>query len=309
MILKNHIFATLFASALAIAATGCSDSDDWQPGPETAPDCMGVYYGEISSNMIIGPDDSRLIPVTVGRGLTDKAAVVNINVVSAPEGVVVPATVEFAANEQTTQFFIDIENMPSKSSGTITLSLPEDVTSPYAAGTSGLSFNVSVSGAWIPVSDNVVLSTDGVYPDMNTKLYFLDGTNTFKLPDFFGSGLDLKFEMTTPGNGWTYIKPVSNYMDASTAYPDFGWGTYPYDGGWFLYDTENADYPFWTPDGVTYPEIYLLEFEDAYSYMQLVEDDDKNGFIYFNPYLYYYGGGGKFINMTFRFTTEFTPYQ
>ena len=137
--------------------------------------------------MIIGPDDSRLIPVTVGRGLTDKAAVVNINVVSAPEGVVVPATVEFAANEQTTQFFIDIENMPSKSSGTITLSLPEDVTSPYAAGTSGLSFNVSVSGAWIPVSDNVVLSTDGVYPDMNTKLYFLDGTNTFKLPDFFGS--------------------------------------------------------------------------------------------------------------------------
>ena len=187
MILKNHIFATLFASALAIAATGCSDSDDWQPGPETAPDCMGVYFGEISSNMIIGPDDSRLIPVTVGRGLTDKAAVVNINVVSAPEGVVVPATVEFAANEQTTQFFIDIENMPSKSSGTITLSLPEDVTSPYAAGTSGLSFNVSVSGAWIPVSDNVVLSTDGVYPDMNTKLYFLDGTNTFKLPDFFGS--------------------------------------------------------------------------------------------------------------------------
>ena len=87
MILKNHIFATLFASALAIAATGCSDSDDWQPGPETAPDCMGVYFGEISSNMIIGPDDSRLIPVTVGRGLTDKAAVVNINVVSAPEGV------------------------------------------------------------------------------------------------------------------------------------------------------------------------------------------------------------------------------
>lgn len=309
MILKNHIFATLFVSALAAAATGCSDSDDWQPGPETNPDCMGVYFGEISSSMIIGPDDSRLIPVTVGRGLTDNAVTVNINAVNVPDGVSVPSTVEFAANQQTTQFFIDVENMPSKTSGTITLSLPEDLTSPYAAGTSELSFRVSISGAWIPISNDVTLNTGGAYPEMKTRLLFLDGTNTFKLPDFFGSGLDLKFEMNTPGNGWTYIKPVSNYMDAAVAYPDFGWGTYPYDGGWFLYDTENDEYPYWSPDGVTYPEIYLLEFEDSYSYMQLIQDENNTGYISFEPYLYYYEGGGKYVPMTFSFTTEYTPYQ
>lgn len=309
MILKNHLFATLLVSSLTVVATGCSD-DDWQPGPESAPGCMGVYFGELSSyNMTIGPDDSRLIPVTIGRGITDGAVSVPITVTQIPDGVVVPETVEFAADQQTTQFYIDIENMASKSSGTISLSLPAELTSPYTAGTSELSLRVSVAGAWIPVSSNVTLNTGGTYPDMTTRLLYLDGTNTFKLPDFFGSGLDLTFEMANPGNGWTYIHPTGNYIDANIAYPDLGFGAYPYDGGWFLYDSANGYYPYWTPDGVTFPEIDLLEFEDMYSYMQLISDDNNSGFIYFNPYIYYSDGTGKFIPMTFSFTTEFSPYD
>ena len=306
----KHIFQVLLAAAAAAGMTACSDSDDWTPGPQAAPGCMGVYFGELSSyDITLGPDDSRLVAVTVGRSKTDEAATVPITIIEAPEGVVIPASVDFDADQQATQFFIDLENMPSKSSGTISLALPDDLTSPYAAGTSSISLKVAISGAWIPVSNSVTLSTDGVYPDMTTRLLYLDGTNTFKVPDFFGSGVDFIFTMSSPGNGWTYIKPSTNYIDAKQAYPDFGWGDYPYEGGWFLYDTANAEYPYWSPDGVTFPEIYLLEFEDDYCYMQLIEDEANNGFIYLNPYIYYYDGGGKFINMTFSFTTEFTPFD
>lgn len=309
MTLKNHICAALFVSALALAAAGCSD-DDWEPGPDTDPACMGVYFGEISSyDMTIGPDDSRLIPVTLGRGRSDEAATVALTVAQKPEGVVIPESVSFEAGQQTATFYIDLENMPSKSSGTVSLTLPPDMISPYAAGTGELTFKVSVSGAWIPVAEDVVLTSGGAYPDMTTRLLYLDGTNTFKIPDFFGSGLDLTFEMTNPGNGWTYFKPTSNFIDANTAYADFGWGAYPYAGGWFLYDTANAEYPYWSPDNATFPEIYLLEFEDSYCYMQLIQDENNTGFISMEPYLYYYEGGGKFVSMRFSFTTQFTPYE
>lgn len=292
-----------------MTTTGCTDSDDWQPGPDTAPDCMGVYFGETASSLIVGPDDSRLIPITIGRSKSDQAATVDINVVSAPEGVSVPSTVEFAANEQTKQFFIDIENMASKSSGTISLALPEDATSPYSAGTPSLSIDVTVSGAWIPVSNDVTLNTGDIYPEMKTKLYYLDGTNTFKLPDFFGSGLDLKFEMSTPGNGWTNFTPTVNYIDNKTVWADKGWGE-PYSAGWFLYDTATNEFPYWSPDGVTYPEIDMLEFENDGCYMQLIEDDSNSGYIVFNyAYIYYGDGSGKYVTLTYTFNTEYTPFQ
>lgn len=308
MIMKKHIRIACVAAAIAITATGCSD-DNWKPGPDINPDNISVYFDEMSSyNIVVEPDDSRLIPVTIGRANADNAVTVPIVTVECPEGAIVPENVDFAVGQHTATFYVDIENMPSKSRGDIVLKLPEDMTSPYGAGATDLSFKVTISGAWIPVADNVTLNTGGTYPDMTTKLYYLDGTNNFKLPDFLGSGLDLIFVMDTPGNGNTHIKPIKNFMDANLAYPDFGWGAYPYGNGWFLYDEAAAEYPYWSPDGVTFPEIYLIEFEDAYSYIQLITDSDNNGYISLEPYIYFADGTGKFITMSYTFKTIFSPY-
>lgn len=309
--MKKNILALLCLPALVLTAAGCSDNDDWHPGPDTAAGSMGVYFGEMSSSLVITPDDSRIIPVTIGRALADEAATVDIEVVSAPEGVVVPESVEFAKGQATAQIYIDIENMPSKSSGTVSLRLPGDVTSEYAAGTPSVSFKVTVSGAWVPVSTDVTLSTGGKYPEMKTSLYFLDGTNTFKLPDFFGSGLDLTFEMATPGNGWTRINPLSNFLDSKIAYKDMFGGSdvTPLESGWVLYNTKDDTYPdYFTPDGTGTPIDYF-EVVDDYTSMQLIQDESRSGYITIESYIYYVGGEGNgWVTLTYTFTTENTPY-
>ncbi len=308
MQIRNYITSVALLGMSAVLMTGCSDDDKWQPGPDTDPNNMSVYFEELSTyNLVVEPDDSRLIPVTVGRSKVGEAATVYLDVVECPEGVVIPQTIAFGANDQTTTFYIDLENMPSKSFGNISINLPEELTSPYGAGTTNLSFKVTISGAWIPVSTDVKL-TCSPYADMTTSLYYLDGTNNFKLPDFFGSGLDFVFTMDTPGNGWTYIQPIKNYYDATLAYPDLGWGAYPYDAGWFLFDDANDEWPWWCPDGVTYPEIDMLEFEKAYAYMTLKGDDGK-GWIYLSAYAYMSDGSGKYIDLNYSFTPEFTPYE
>lgn len=308
--MKQHKYIRVAVAAVAaVLATACSDSDNWAPGPDTPADCQQVYFAEMSSyNIVVEPDDSRLIPVTIGRANTDKATTVSIIKKECPEGAIVPASVEFAADQQLATIYIDIENMPSKSKGTVSLALPDDMTSPYGAGTSSLTFDVNVSGAWIPVASEVTFSS-GYYPDMTTVLYNLDGTDNFKLADFFGSGLDLVFVMNTPGNGWTYITPIKNFIDAEEAYSIFGWGEYPYDGGWFLYDTTLDEFPSWSPDGVTYPEISYAEFDDIYCYMNLISDADNNGYIYMSPYVTFADSTGAYLDLYFTFKTEFTPYH
>lgn len=315
MFINKYFSMAVTLAALTTVATGCSDSDNWTPGPDINPGCMTVYFGEMSSyNIIVEPDDSRIIPVTVGRAVTDMAANVSIIVDKCPEGAVVPESVSFEAGQQTATLYIDIENMPSKSRGEIAIKLPDDMTTPYGAGTSSLSLNINVSGAWLPVSEDALLSItntsgDNLYPVMKTSLMVLDGTDNFKLTDFCGSGLDLVFTMSSPGNGWTYFKPVKNFIDAEVAYSAIGFGDYEFDGGWFLYDTKKAEYPCWSPDGVTYPEIDYLEFEDKLCYMQLISGDDNKGWMYMSPYIYFSDNTGSYVNINVDFTTIYTPFS
>lgn len=290
------------AAALTFLASACSDNDKWEPGPDVDPDCMGVYFGEMPTyKIILEPDDSRLIPVTIGRNNTEKIADIDIVTDKCPQGVVVPSSVHFDAGEQSTIIYIDLENMASKSQGELALSFPEGTTSPYGAGTETIALDITVSGAWIPVSNNVTasissLAGDRLYPDLPTKLYNLDGTDNFKIPNFLNSGVDFIFTGQKPGNGYTAITPIKNYIDMT-------------DDGWWLYDDANAKYPVWTPDGVTYPEIRYIEFLTGYNIMQLITDADNNGYIYLSPYFYFSDETGKYVDIYFTFKTEFTPYS
>ena len=258
-------YTKALATVAILAVASCSDNK-WEPGPDVNPGAMTVFFEPLSTyDIIVEPDDSRLIPVTVSRARNEKAATVAITS-TCPEEVIVPETVEFEAGEQSKTIFIDIVNMPSKSSGAISLSLPEEMTTPYGAGNAAITMNVTISGAWILLADDVQVIFNNTYGRLyNSSLYILDGTNNFKFPNFLNSGLDFVFTVNEPGIGNLRYVPIKNYIDVH----DYFDASYEYNG-WFLHDDANNTYPEWSPDG-TLPFISLIEFDSDYSYINFTE--------------------------------------
>lgn len=293
----KYITKTLAVTALFLTATSCSDHE-WEPGPDVSPDCMSAYFEPLGNyNLIVEPDDSRLIPITIGRVRTDDAATLNLVVNSCPEGVVVPTSVFFEAGEQTRTVFIDIENMASKSSGTISLAIPEAMTSPYTAGTPELSFNVTVSGKWELVAKDADVIFSEKYAAMKTDLFMLDGTHNFKLPNCLGSGLDFTFTVKEPGSGNLEFVPLSNFKDVHDR-----WGAdYEYNG-WFFYNFETGSYASWSPDGSS-PGIQDMEFDSDYSYINFTE-----GVAYFSTYTTYIDASANFVDIYIYFNPIFDPF-
>lgn len=284
------------AMALLATAVSCSE-EEWQPGPDVSPDCMGVYFEQLSSyDLLVGPDDSRQIPITVGRVLTDEAATVNFVVSSCPDGAVVPSSLAFEAGEQSKTLYIDIDGMPSKTSGTVAIAIPEEMTSPYTAGSPDLNLKINVSGKWELFAKDAVVSFSQTYPNMTTDIFMLDGTQNFKLPDFLGSGLDFTFTFKNPAAGDFSYVPLSNYQDVH----DYWGATYEYNG-WFLYDPETGEHPYWAPDGVTY--IADLEFDSDYSYGYV-----SDNYLYFNGWTSFADGSGAFLDIFVTYEPLFNPF-
>lgn len=294
----KYTIKVLAAMAVIATAISCSEKSEWTPGPDVAPGCMGVYFEPLSSNeILVAADDSKLLPFTVGRAVTDDAATVEFIVNSCPEGAVVPSSVSFEAGQQTATCYIDVEDMPSKTSGTVSLAIPEKMLSPYAAGVSELSLKIDIAGQWLTFAKDAKVSFSSVFPGMTTDILMLDGTNNFKINNFLGSGIDFTFSFGEPGeNGGYPFIPVSNYVDVHDR-----WGAdYEYNG-WFIYDYENNGYAAWAIDDES-PYIYDMEFDGDYS----------NGY-FSDKYLYFYtyttyDGGATFIEIWIEFEPEFDPF-
>lgn len=292
----ENTIKVLAATALLASAISCSENE-WEPGPDVNPDCMSVYFGQLSTyDMIVEPDDSRLIPVTVGRITADNAATVEIAVNSCPEGVVVPSSVSFAAGEQSTTLYIDITNMPSKTSGTVDIALPENMVSPYTEGTHEINLKITVSGKWEVFAKDASIVFNSTFPEMKTDILNLDGTQNFRLPDFLGSGVNFTFRFSDPAAGDYSFVPISGFEDVH----DYYGASYEYDG-WFLYDEETGGHPSWSPDGVTY--IADMEFDSDYSYGYY-----SDGYLMFDAWTTFADGSGAYIDAYIYFEPLYDPF-
>lgn len=300
MKLKN-ITAAMAALAVGTAMlTSCCDCT-WQPGPEVAADSQALYFGELTKySLQLGPDDSRLIPVTVGRlNNIDAQASIPVSVVEAPEGVTVTPTADFKAGEATTTIFVNAESMPNKTTGNLTLAFAEGMATPYGAGTPTLTLTLKTAGSWMPVAENVAV-TAKYYPDMTASLYVLDGTTTFKIPNFLNSGLDFVFDPVEQTEYNTKIVPVrTNFMTTADYYGPEN-DTYP---GWIFYNTKEAEYPEWAPDGGA-KAITWMEFDYEYVYLNF-----NGGYIDLEPYVYFNDGSANYMRIQFYFTPLFNPFQ
>ena len=246
----------------AMSLTGCSDSDDWTPGPQDTATGVSAYFPMPSKSSFIFDSEGKTaemnVDITVSRAVTDAAASIPVILTSGSEGFsIVTPTAEFAAGEASTTVTVNCGGIANGVKESFTLSLPEDQTDIYGEGLAAVSCSV-IKSEWKVISDQAryiysYSDYSQMYPNTYGTLEHLDGTYMFKLTDFFGSGLDVTFECSSTAQ--TPFLPLNNAM--------FGVAPDGYEGleCWYLYDEANQTYPSWTPGGVDgYAGISYLLF-------------------------------------------------
>ncbi|MDE5812750.1 MAG: hypothetical protein K2H72_00550 [Muribaculaceae bacterium] len=282
----------ILPAAMAIAfLTGCSDSDDWTPGPQDTDTGVRAYFEMPSKSSFIFDSDAAAedlnVEIIVSRAITDGSVSIPLTLKPDAEGfsLVTPAA-EFAAGEGSTTVIVNCAGLPKGVKESFTLSLPADQTDTYGEGLLSVGYSV-IKAQWIVASDQVTYSyndagNNRTYPNTYGILYQLEGTKMFRLEDFFGSGLDVMFECeqeVTGGQGVVF-KPLNN-----ADFYDYGDG-YP---GWYLYDEETQTYPEWVPGDVAgYSAIDNVSFESDIDYTTVYMNYDKEtgySYIYFTTYV------------------------
>lgn len=301
----KYISYASIAATLLLAA--CSDKDSWEPG-EVSTSKMGVFFTELEKyDVTIEADDPHVFTIGMARIDATDAASVPIKVVSCPEGVVIPSSVDFDAGEESTSFEIDANDMPLKTSGDIILQIDPAYAALYGAGSSQLTMKVTTTGGWELLADDVVISCYiNDYPDLSGSLYVLEGTNRFKIPDFMGSGTDLVFSVSNTALTNPVIFPLTNcqyYYELWSSYED------DEDFPWYFYDTEKAAYPaVWTPEGwsksIEYLTFYVYDDGDKGCYFGI-----NRGYGMMTAYIDFADGSGAWEYFEFNFTPKFNPFE
>ena len=306
----NPIYRSAILAAAALLLGSCSE-DNWKPGPE-APATMGVYFNLLENpDVLILDDADRTATVTLGREKSADDATVPLKIISCPEGVTAPTSVEFAAGEKTASFQVSMKDMPSSTSGTLVMQIDPAYSDIYAAGTSEMSMNITVSAGWQLLADDLVLDHSSEYnsytfPAQHTSLYVLDGANRFKIPDFLNSGLDFVFTVPEPNNDLPYIVPTTNCIFYEELY---GADDDEYHS-WYFYDTATASYPVWSIDNsdLMVNNLSFDSYEDGYQYDPETYVDILEGYGNLCTFIELSNGDAKYHFVDMTFTAKFNPF-
>lgn len=298
---------------LGMIATGCSDSDKWTPGPQDTNIGVSAYFEKPSTtSFIFGSDtapEDMVINIPVMRQDTAGKATVGLILKSDIDGFTCPSSVSFEAGEASSSFSIDCSGIPNSKIYKVTVELAEDQTNTYGIGTNQLTFS-AIKADWLLLSDKArYLYSDfeykPIYPQTYGELYQLEGTKTFKLTDFFGSGLDMTFECNEPEDQVLY--PLQN-ADFENVYDED-----KADNGWYLYDEANSDWPSWVPGEVEgYPAISYLLFYSISDYNacnMIYNEDTLYGYIGLTVGINFDNGDFKWGSFQVDFNLKYNPFK
>lgn len=308
------IYKLLSAACVLLMAGGCSDSNDWTPGPEDTETGVSAYFERPSQTSYVfdssASADEMIIPVTVSRQVTSNAVSVPIILNTDAEGFSAPSAVSFAEGESSASFDVLCSGIPQGKQTSLTITLDPTQTDVYGIGLYSVEFSV-IKADWIEIADNLrYLYTDyysgaNIYPATYEKLYILEGTHTFKLPNFFGSGLDVTFNCDTPDE--TVMIPLINADFENVSDDDKA------DMGWYLYDEANQTYPQWVPGGVDgYPAItYFLAYCDEYDNVcnMIYNYDTLYGYIGWTTGIYFDDDSFSWCYFTVDFNLNYNPFE
>ena len=264
-----------------IFATACDDKNDinYEPGAPTSENSIGVYFDSSNpSEFIFQPGEASDIEIGVSRlnGI-DTATEVPL-VVTADEGLTVPATAKFEAGESNTTVKVAFANLEESKKYNLKVAVPEEYADHYTTkpGASTYAGYIMVA-AWNTISDKVKMSwtTLGVASTFTTTLQRLGETNRYRFLNFLTSGIDYIF---TVGSNSTFFAGYN----CITTYANYE----PYEGseakGAYLFDDATQSYPTWTvADGtIEVADICILENYGSTIGYSCISFYNQNGYVY-----------------------------
>ncbi len=303
----------ILAAALIFPIFGCSDSDEWTPGPTDTESGVRAYFVKPSKTSYIFDTESSTeaaeVDVTVERLITDEGISIPLKLTSEADGISLSGNAEFKAGQNETTVTVNCEGIEVGKQVSFTLEIPDNQFYTYGIGLPSVKYTV-IKSTWVEISEKVTYwywdsSSEDIYPQTYGKLYQLEGTNQFKMTDFFGSGLDMDYECTS--GDYTQFVPLNN-CDFESAK---GTSMEQYEF-WYLYDDETDDWPEWTPGNVEgYPSIYYLGVYGSEGYCNITMIDDPTdlyGYLYMSSYLTYSNGEG-YANLYATFYLNQNPFN
>lgn len=319
--MKRNIFsaALLLAAmtSLSLATTSCADdlpSSKYEPGAAVDSSSPAVYFDSSASQAYeFNGDDLMQFDVTVKRLNTSGAVTVPITVTATADGVTAPESVSFADGESSTTFTVDCSGIPSKTTVSFSISVPEGMSTPYGAGTDVLDGTVIKLGDWALLADDVEYRYENTSYDeifertLDQKLYNLEGTNRFRLTNFANSGVSLTFEVATPTDYYARITPIDNFIKYTDVFPDQT-DTY---NTWYFFNTEANEYPQWNVDatgsrGISYLLLYDYDPSSDYRYSYIyITKPGTDGTAWFTAYANYSDGTAGYLYIVAYFNPLF----
>lgn len=309
----------ILAAALILPFAGCSDSDEWTPGPEDNNAGTRAYIVKPDKTSYIcdldNPDSKAVVDVTVRRLITDEAITMPLVLESESEGITLKGTAEFAAGQAETTVSVDYDGIPESEWKTFTVSIPDDQYYTYGIGLPSLRYSV-IKSRWIECADKVTYyywntSSKDIYPKTYGQMFQLEGTFQFKMTDFFGSGLEMEFICDSAKE--SKFLPIYNADYESAADTEYN--------SWYLYDEAAQNWPTWTPGDVSgVPAIQYLwvygysEDEDTGEetlWSSITMIDDKStlyGYLYLNSIIYYDDDSDAYASLYATFNLNENPF-
>lgn len=265
--IKNIIY--LLAGLIGLVATGCSDDDSYEPGPQTSPDCMQVYF--LSSNeaaKTIDASDEYAITLQVGRIKTASAASVPIKIISQDEVLSIPANVEFAAGQSTAAIKISFPNAKTATTYSYRIEIEgSEYVDPYTVLDGSYKFAGSVLiASWQVAIKDATFTFASNFPAFKQDILQMEGTNKYKIENYLNSGTDLLFTADPATN---LITPIGGYQSSATA--------------WYFYnnDTEKIPIPCFPAGSDISIDSFYLYLGASYTYLNL---KTKKGRLYHYNY-------------------------
>lgn len=303
----------ILAAALLLPFAGCSDTEEWTPGPEDNESGTRAYIVKPSKTSYIcdieAIDSETTIDVNIARTISDEAISIPLVLKSDSEGISLTGNAEFAAGQTETTVTVDFEGIPIGEWKTFTVEIPDDQFYTYGIGLPSVQFSV-IKSKWIERSSKVTYyywddANRDIYPKTYGQLFQLDGTYQFKMTDFLGSGLDMEFICDTGKT--TKFLPLYNADYASANDTDYH--------SWYFYDEANETWPSWVPGdvsgvaGIQYLWVYGYDDDYEYSYITMVDNSSTlYGYVYLNSYIDYTDGTGGYANLYATFNLNENPF-